>query len=331
MEAIGDRSRRGLIIGKFLPPHRGQLHLVDEARKRVGHLTVLVCTLEQEPIPGRLRHAWMRELCPEVEVLHVTDENPQEPGEHPDFWDIWCETIRRHCGSALDVLFSSEAYGDELGRRLGIPHEAIDRERRAVPISGTAIRERPLAHWGYIPEAVRPYFVRRVVVTGSESTGKTTLARDLARHFDTLWTPEYGRVYLDETARPFATEDMEPIARGQIALEEDARRRANRIVVQDTDLVSTVVYSRHYHGTCPAWIEERSRSRRADLYLLLDTDVAWVADPQRDRPHLRREMQEHFRASLEERGCPIVEVSGTWEARFAQAVAAVRARFGIDE
>src|ERR1044071_5376652 len=83
----------GMILGKFMPPHRGHQHLIDFARERVGELTILVCSLECEPIPGRLRYEWVTEMCPNARVIHVTDENPSEPHEHPRFWEIWTETV----------------------------------------------------------------------------------------------------------------------------------------------------------------------------------------------------------------------------------------------
>jgi cytidylate kinase len=110
--------------------------------------------------------------------------------------------------------------------------------------------------------------LRRVVVTGSECTGKTTLARELATHFGTSWSPEYAREYAIGTGSPLTLADVDAIARGQIAGEEEAVRRATRLVVHDTDLLSTVVYSRHYYGRCPEWVERAARDRRADLYLL---------------------------------------------------------------
>lgn len=166
-----------------------------------------------------------------------------------------------------------------------------------------------------------------VTVTGSECTGKTTLAADLARHFGTIWVPEYARVYLDEkagaTGRPLDETDVEPIARGQIAAEDRAAAAASRLLVRDTDLVSTTVYARHYYGHCPEWIEEAARERRANLYLLCDIDVPWIADPQRDRPHLRAHMHELFVRALDALGARYLLIRGSWDERRAAAVAAV--------
>ena len=315
--------RKGLILGKFLPPHRGHVHLVMRARELCDELVVLVGTLEREPIPGALRVEWMRELCPpDVHVVHVTDENPQYPHDHPDFWDIWTSTILQSSPFAPDLVFSSEDYGDELARRLGAEHVLIDLERRAVPTSGTLIRDNPYQHWEHIPECVRPHFVKRVVLTGAESTGKTTLAKRLADLFSTVWVPELARGYIDAKGG-FDLSDMEPIGRGQVASEDEAARRANRLLICDTDAIVTSVYSRYYFGTVPDGLLALADSRRADLYLLFDTDVPWVADSQRDLPHVREEMQAMFRESLRSRAIPYTRIHGTWAERERRAIEAI--------
>src|SRR5207247_4890673 len=97
---------RGLVLGKFLPPHRGHQLLIENARAQVDRLTVLVCSLQAEPIPGSLRHRWVQQMYPDLEVVHVTDENPQEPDQHPEFWQIWVDTVRRACPQALDIVFT---------------------------------------------------------------------------------------------------------------------------------------------------------------------------------------------------------------------------------
>ena len=124
MEEIAqeDGHATGLIIGKFMPLHRGHVHLIESARSRARRLTILVCTQEGEPIPGELRYRWMRELFPADDVFHLTDRNPAEPHEHPDFWNIWKTSIRRVIPRAPDIVFTSESYGDELARHLGAIH-----------------------------------------------------------------------------------------------------------------------------------------------------------------------------------------------------------------
>ena len=152
----------GLIIGKFMPLHRGHMYLIDHARCRVTRLTVLVCSLVREPIPGVLRYQWVRDLYPDVNVQHCTDENPSEPHEHPDFWNIWTRSIRRFCPTGPEVVFTSELYGDQLAQRLGAQHEMVDLERKHVPVSGIAIRARPFDYWDFLPPQVQAYFANTV-------------------------------------------------------------------------------------------------------------------------------------------------------------------------
>jgi len=164
------------------------------------------------------------------------------------------------------------------------------------------------------------------VLTGSECTGKTTLAGDLARVYGAAAAPEYARLYLDAKGPPLTAADVEPIARGQMALEDQAAAGADRLLIKDTDLLSTVVYARYYYGACPAWIEDAARLRLADLYLLLHPDVAWVADGlQRDRPQAREEIHALFRRTLLAFGARFVDATGTWAERRARAVEAVEA------
>ncbi len=166
----------------------------------------------------------------------------------------------------------------------------------------------------------------RVVLTGSECTGKSTLASELAEHYRTVWVPEQSRAYLDAKGAPLVSADVEAIARAVIAAEEEAVRRAARLLILDTDLLSTVVYSRHYYGDCPPWVEAAARERRGHLYLLHHPDVPWVPDGlQRDIPDRRDYMHALFREALEAGGARYVDVRGDWEERRDRARRAIDA------
>jgi NadR type nicotinamide-nucleotide adenylyltransferase len=159
----------------------------------------------------------------------------------------------------------------------------------------------------------------RVVLTGSESTGKTTLAWRLAQHYNAEYLPEFVRGYAERKSGVLSFADHGPIAHGQMALEDKHIARAKGLIVQDTDLLSTVVYCEHYFGQCPAWIVDAASTRRPDLYLLCDIDIPWVADSVRDRGHMRDEMQQLFRDAVVASGSPYSAVTGTGEDRFARA------------
>ena len=163
----------------------------------------------------------------------------------------------------------------------------------------------------------------KVVLTGSESSGKTELARRLGEHFHAPVSVEFVRDYAARREGKLGFGDHGPIAKGQMAAEEDAIARADGLVILDTDLVSTVVYCEHYFGRSPPWIETEARSRAAQLYLLLMPDVPWKADGVRDRADRRDEMHQLFRAKLQALGLSFVEIEGEREARFREAVRAI--------
>ena len=162
----------------------------------------------------------------------------------------------------------------------------------------------------------------RVVLTGSESTGKTTLGNELARHYGAELAPEFVRSFAEQHGGTIRFEDHGPIARGQMQLEDDYAARAcglRPLVLFDTDLLSTVVYCGHYFGQCPRWIEEAARERRPDLYLLCEIDAPWVADGVRDRGEQREEMQALFRDAVVASGASYLSLHGDVPARMAQA------------
>jgi NadR type nicotinamide-nucleotide adenylyltransferase len=165
----------------------------------------------------------------------------------------------------------------------------------------------------------------RVVLTGSESTGKTTLAWRLAQHFGAEYVPEFVRGYAEKKSGVLSFGDHGPIAHGQMELEDKHIARAQGLIIQDTDLLSTMVYCDHYFGQCPPWIVEAAAARRPDLYLLCDIDIPWIPDSVRDRGHMREAMQQLFRDAVSASGSPSAVVTGTGDDRFASAIAAIDA------
>lgn len=154
----------------------------------------------------------------------------------------------------------------------------------------------------------------RICLIGPESTGKSGLAARLERERGATWVREYAREYVETHGNELTAADVEPIARGEIA---NLDRAAGELIVLDTDLISTVVYARHYYGACPPWIEEEARRRRADLYLLMDTDLLWEPDSARDAGGDDREdLFDAFRSALDEFDTRWEIVSGPAEERW---------------
>jgi len=171
----------------------------------------------------------------------------------------------------------------------------------------------------------KPTDLVKVVLYGPESTGKTTLAQELAEHYHTRWVPEYAREYLQEkwdrehkTCEP---EDLLPIAEGQMYLENTLSESAEKLLICDTDLLETKVYSEAYYtGECDPLLEKYALKNRYDLYLLTYIDTPWVKDDLRDKPDERERMFAYFREALEKYQRKFVILKGTKEERFARAI-----------
>jgi len=171
----------------------------------------------------------------------------------------------------------------------------------------------------------QPSNIIKVVLFGPESTGKTTLAQQLAKHYKEPWVAEYAREYLQEkwnrTKQVCQPEDLLPIAVGQMAEENKWTKHANNILFCDTDLLETKVYSEAYYvGSCDPLLEKYALTNTYDLYLLTYVDTPWVADDLRDKPDERERMFEYFKESLVTNNKPYALLKGNKTERFNTAV-----------
>ncbi len=315
----------GFVVGKFYPPHRGHKHLITEARAQVERLIVMLAHHEGQAIPGELRAAWLAEIHPDCEIHLVPDELEDDSRQ-------WAEFTLRHLGRPPDVVFSSEDYGPEFARLMGARHVMVDRERAAVPISASRIRTAPLDHLEFLEPCVRAYYVKRVVVIGAESTGKSTLARLLAEHFDTLFVPEFGREHWERKIAgrkiteppPFwSADEFVEIAREQQTRENQAARTANRVLFADTNAFATGTWNERYHSVRDPRVDAIGARDKVDLYLFTSPDVPFVQDGFRDGEHIREWMDRRFAEQLADGRVPVVRLTGAYGQRLSNAISAV--------
>ena len=166
---------------------------------------------------------------------------------------------------------------------------------------------------------------KKVVLYGPESTGKTTLSIELAKHFKTNWVPEYAREYLqtiwDNEKRICEPTDILPIAIGQMKLENELAIKSKSLLICDTNLFETMVYSKYYYGgNCDPLLEKYALKNDYDLYLLTDIDVPWEKDDLRDKPNEREESFQIFKNELIQNNLPFRIISGTRIERLKKAV-----------
>ncbi len=340
------RVKHGLVLGKFYPPHAGHHLLVRTAAAVCERVTVLVLASSVESIPLAERVAWMRELHPEpnVRIVGGLDDFPVDY-QSDEAWNNHVGLFQQLLDAPVDAVFTSEPYGEELGRRLKAKAVCVDVDRTLAPFSGTAIRADPVATWEGLAEPVRGYLARRVVLVGAESTGKTTLAIALCdalrrrggSHGLTRWVPEVGReVTADKLAvararaalegRPaprvdevtWRTEDFADIARAQAQREDALARLGGPVLVCDTDAFTTGLWHERYLKA------PRDFGRAHPLYLLLHPDdVPFVQDGLRDGEALRHWMTDRFLARLTETGRRFAVIRGTRSERLALCLAQV--------
>ncbi|HEY0037043.1 MAG TPA: AAA family ATPase [Longimicrobium sp.] len=341
----------GLVVGKFYPPHRGHRHLIETARRGCDRLVVMVPHHPSQTISGALRAAWLQEIHPDCEIHLVADELGDDVEE-------WARFTVGYLGRASDVVFSSEGYGPRFAGFLACRHVMVDRDRVAFPVSGTAIRAAPLDHLDWMEPCVRAYFVRRVVLIGAESTGKTTLARVLAARYQTVWVEELGREYwqaklsagapLDgpspavaeerpssveaeaelaarAAALAWTSDEFRHIAAEQQRRENELARVANRVLLCDTNAFATGSWHERYVGHRDAAVDEIGRCDRVHLYLLAYPDVPFVQDGWRDGESVRDAMHARFLGQLDALAVPVVHLRGPLDARLADASAAIDA------
>ncbi len=315
----------GIVIGKFYPPHLGHKLLIDTALDQSERTVVIVCAKATDSIPGELRARWLEEIHPAARIMVIDDRYDENNSR------VWAENTIRWLGRSPDAVFTSEDYGDRYAALMGARHICVDRSRTRVKISGTAVRADPFVNWDYLEPPVRGWFAKRVCVLGAESTGTTTLARALAAQLGTEWVEEYGREYsaikLAKNDPDWRTSEFSMIAAEQARREAAAARRANRVLICDTNAFATMLWHRRYMGTHSTAVETIARNGRCDLYLLTGDEIPFVQDGLRDGELIRHEMHTWFEAALAAQPVPWHIVRGSHEERLERAVSLIRLLF----
>ncbi|MBC8084053.1 MAG: AAA family ATPase [Hymenobacter sp.] len=323
---------RAFVFGKFMPFHEGHARLIDFARQHCRCLTVLVCASDQEALPGRVRQAWLQETyaaaaAVEIRLLEYQEsELPNTSETSLAVATVWADKFRVLLPD-YSLVVTSEPYGELVAARMGIRHLAFDVARGLVPVSASVIRQNPAAYWHFLPASVKPYYVRKVVVLGTESTGKTTLATQLAAHFRATLVPEAGRDLIADSTR-FSLADLYAVAIEHARRIRLAQVGASPLVVIDTDIHITQSYARLMGERELVVPPDVYALNRADLYLYLSPDVPFVQDGTRLPAPDRLRLDRSHRRVLQECGIAVVEIGGSWEQRFQRAVQLLEALFG---
>lgn len=307
--------KRGLVIGKFLPIHQGHLALIHFAASQCDEVIVSMSYSDSDVIDGELRFSWIKgifENHPRIKPEIIKDDFDNDRLSLTERTKIWAERMQK-AYPPVNFIFSSEVYGLPFAEHMNAEHRSFDPERKQVPISGSLIRSQPFKYWEYIPEVVRPYFVKKICFYGPESTGKSTMAKRMAEIYYTEFVPEVAREMI--TSNEFTVKDILRIGHAQTKRVIDKTQVANKILFCDTDIITTEIYSQHYLNTIPPELYELEEVVKYDQYFLFDIDVEWVQDGLRDLGDRRKEMYEVFKDNLDRRNIPYLKVSGNYTER----------------
>lgn len=318
---------RGLVIGKFYPFHNGHKYLIETALEHSKTLTVIICQTDRYKIPAEIRAGWLKKTFPKIDIK-ILNHGPEMDSNSTDISKSWADLTVRFLGYAPDAVFSSEPYGIPYAKFMDSKHYMVDLERKKIPISATEIRSDLNKHWQFLPGSTKEYFVKKIVVLGAESTGTTTLAQDLAKYYQTVWTPEYGRMYYEgkmfsDNSSSWNTAEFIHIANSQNSLEDTLVTKANKLIICDTDAFATTLWHERYMGKISKKLDNCVKKTKPQLYILTDIDIPFVQDGTRDGEHIRSWMHQRFVDKLKENNLNYIIVSGNKQDRLAKSVLAI--------
>ncbi len=316
--------RKGFVFGKFMPFHKGHEAMIRFALSDCDTLSVLICCSDKETLPAAVRQSWVADTFrdePRVQVLvYQYDERslPNTSETSASVSAIWAEQFKVLFPDHT-ILVTSEPYGALVADHMGITHIPFDMQKGQYPVSATKIRANLPDTWKYLPDSVKTSLVTKVVVLGTESTGKTTLTGKLADHFNCNAVMEAGRDIIADS-NDFGIKDLYLIATEHASRIDKMSVGESPLMIIDTDIHITLSYGEYAFGTVLDIAPAIYDSNKADLYLYLNNDAPYVQDGTRLGEEERNQLDLSHRRILEKYGITHEEIRGNWEERFEQAV-----------
>jgi NadR type nicotinamide-nucleotide adenylyltransferase len=309
-----------LTLGKFAPLHKGHQYLIETALKETDHLIVVIYeSAEVTDVPLNIRASWIRKLYPKVEVIEGWN-GPSVMGDTPEIKAIQENYILGLLnGRKITHFYSSEFYGDHMSKALGAVNRQVDADRAAFPVSGTDIRQNPYLYRQYLSHVVYRDLITNIVFLGAPSSGKTTIAAQLAKEFNTIWMPEYGREYWErnQVNRRLTLDQLLEIAESHLQREDKAIQEANHYLFTDTNAITTYMFSLYYHGKTHEKLSNLAQlaENRYDIVFLCDTDIPYDDTWDRSGDVNRKSFQEEIIKDLNRRKLPFILLNGTLSER----------------
>lgn len=290
---------KSYVLMTALPPTQGHLDLIKFATQLTEEVHVIVNTQPDEPFYDErvnALHFAVNKLGSTIYIRHIHQELPQEPEDAPGFWDMWAKFLIDRQFQPGDYIVASEMYGKKLAEVVRGVFMPYDLQRQVRYTKATEVRKDWYGQWDQMIPEFRFYLQKKVTIFGVESTGKTTLTNELGYHFrDSTTLPEWARPYLEAVGPELTVSKMDAIHRGQMALQRSTYRNAvSPLVIQDTDLFSTLGYWRNWdEWSLPQGLKYDAMRTASDLYIVTKSNIPFEADPLRYGGD-KRELNDHY-------------------------------------
>lgn len=315
---------KAFVFGKFLPFHKGHEAMINFALANCDFLTVLVCCSDKENIQDTYRKAWIEKAFEKEKNIEIRTFNyleselPNTSESSESVSKIWAEVFKKQLPD-YSLLITSEEYGNFVAVFMNIQHIAFDIPKKLYPVSATAVRNDVFNNWQYVPDSVKPDLLLKVVMLGTECTGKTTLTEKLAKYFNCSFVSETGRNII-ANSNSFTFNDLYLVASEHATRIDKSILADSPLVIIDTDIHTTKSYSLFTFEKELEISTDIYNSNRANIYLYLNNDVEYLQDGTRLSEADRNLLDLSHRQVLTDHNIEIIEVKGDWDERFEKAV-----------
>ncbi|QUH28111.1 multifunctional transcriptional regulator/nicotinamide-nucleotide adenylyltransferase/ribosylnicotinamide kinase NadR [Vallitalea guaymasensis] len=337
----------GMYGGSFDPLHIGHIHDIIRAASMCKELYVVISWCKgRESTTKELRYRWINDCCrhlSNIEIILIEDEAVDKEAYNTGYyWEKGAKDIKRAIAKPIDAVFCGTDYlGTNRFESLYSPEsDVVYFDRNEVPVSSTNIRKWVFDNWDYIPKVCRPYYTRKVLIVGGESTGKSTLVRNLALAYNTNYVEEVGRDICEFAGSEelMIMEDFHEILLRHKVKEMDAIKDSNKILFVDTDSITTLFYSRFLLTEkeeitkCTSLADAITNINEFDLILFLEPTVEFVQDGTRSEiiEADREKYSNQIKKLLDMHSFRYNCISGDYVERFNEAKNLIEEYLGID-